>query len=259
MRSRRNVFLTIAMAAGLWAWSGGVASAQICDGECPPPPGIVNCAAPYDTGDGIFQPTCTGLYTTDQKVNVFFFGNDNSIQIKFPTVSCSFSVTVQLKPTTQAAFHDRLKSTMCTTPPAPLSDDGTGPPEVTCNETVLIDVGVNDDPTSFCAVYSVSVNPIPPLNTCYTGGVFNEQVEYLVGWQAPAKGNKHDFFLLRDPDQYDPNYNATAPLCFIQNITSGTVIRNYTPGDIRDPGLGGRACCPSDYVVARQKIRPVAK
>ena len=37
------------------------------------------------------------------------------------------------------------------------------------------------------------------------------------------------------------------------------LIRNYTVGDAPRSRLGGRTCCPSDYVVARQKIRPVAK
>ena len=64
-----------------------------------------------------------------------------------------------------------------------------------------------------------------------------------------------DFYLLRAPDSLDepPNPNG----CFIQNITVGTVIGNYKPGGVQDPGLGGRTCCPSDYVVARQKKRPV--
>ena len=55
-------------------------------------------------------------------------------------------------------------------------------------------------------------------------------------------------------DRFTPDDGTN---CFIQNITVGTVIGNYKPGDVLDPGLGGRTCCPSDYVVARQKKRPV--
>ena len=106
---------------------------------------------------------------------------------------------------------------------------------------------------------SVPLSRDASRNDCYSGPVFDERVSYFVGWKAPAKGNKHDFFLLRDPDSADPNYNPAAPLCFSQNITDGTVDRNYIVGTLRDPGLGGRTCCPSDYVVARQKIRPVGK
>jgi len=270
MTTRGNVggvFLTVAMTAALWAWSGGVAGAQVCDGPCPPPvcppcvndvcPPCVECGAPPVVEGSPGSVTCSGSYYPGREVNVFTFGPDNSIQVKFAQVTCSegFSVQVTLFPTTQTAFHDRLKSTTCTTPPSPLFDDGLPPPEVTCNETVVLDVGAADDPTSFCAVYRVT----PSRNDCYSGPVFDERVSYFVGWKAPAKGNKHDFFLLRDPDSADPNYNSAAPLCFSQNITDGTVDRNYIVGTIRDPGLGGRTCCPSDYVVARQKIRPITK
>jgi len=262
MTTRGNVggvVCTIVLSSALWASSAGIAGAQTCDGPCPTP-GFVSCLDPQPcTGEGCpasgFQSVCTGAYTPDQKVNVFSFGTDNSIQIKFADVSCPFNVTVTLTPTDQAVFHNRLKSAMCATPPAPLSDDGIGTPEVTCNETVMLDVGASDNPTSFCAVYSVSASS----NSCYSGPILQQRVEYLVGWKAPAKGNKHDFFLLRDPDTLDTITPDDATQCFIQNITDGTVIRNYTVGEIRDPGLGGRACCTSDYVVARQKIRPVAK
>jgi hypothetical protein len=259
MTTRGNVggvLFTLALTSTLWASSVGVARAQACDGPCPTP-GFVSCLDPQPcTSEGCppsgFQSTCTGVFTPDQTVNVFSFGTDNSIQVKFAEVSCPFSLTVTLIPTEQAAFHTRLKSETCPTPPAPLSDDGTGPPEVTCNETVMLDVGAADNPTSYCAVYHID-QPVP--NNCYSGPIFDQRLAYIVGWKAPAKGNKHDFFLLRDPDSFDPNDDHTT--CFIQNITDGTLIRNYSPGEIRDPGLGGRTCCPSDYVVARQRIRPV--
>jgi hypothetical protein len=176
--------------------------------------------------------------------------------VKFSGVTCpSFAVTVTLVPTTQQSFHDRLRSplTACNdptkNPPAPLSDDGVAPPEVTCNETVVQDV--NGDQMGFCAVYHVQVDQAD-MN-CYSPGV-----EYFVGWKAPAKGNKHDYFLLRDPDALDMTTPDDGTNCFFQNITDGTVVRNYVVGDVRDPGLGGRACCPSDYVVVREKIRPVS-
>jgi len=263
MTNRGNVggsLVTIAMTAALWAWSGGVASAQ-CEFDCPPPtpPGFVPCTPPPDCTEGCPQSSlpCNGFFTPDQKVNVFTFGTDNSLQVKFGDVCpAGFNVTVTLVPTRQTDFHDRLRSatTVCNNPtknpPAPLVDDGLGTPEVTCNETVVQDVNGNQE--GFCAVYHVSVAPTD--YSCFGSGV-----EYLVGWKAPAKGNKHDYFLLRDPDALDTITPDDSTNCFIQNITDGTVIRNYVVGDIRDPGLGGRTCCPSDYVVVRQKIRPITK
>jgi len=261
MRSRRNVFLKITMAAAVWAWSGGVASAQ-CEGPCPIP-GVVQCPDPTPcTGEGCppsgFLSGCTGFYTASQKVNVFTYGTDNSIQIKFTDVACPFYLTVQLIPTTQTTFHPRV-SNLCTVAPLPppLFDDGVGAPEVTCNETVILDVGAGDDPTSFCAVYHV-FQPSPSTCLPTTTPSWVGPVDYIVG-SAVAKGNKHDYFLLRDPDIADTTTPDDGTTCFFQNITTGTLMRNYTPGTLRDPGLGGRACCPSDYVVARQKIRPVSK
>ena len=105
MTTRGNVggaLLTIAMTAALWAWSGGVASAQ-CDGPCPPAAGLcppcvndvcppcVECGAPTAGSEGPNSVTCTGYYTQSQPVNVFTFGPDNSIQIKFAHVTCPIS------------------------------------------------------------------------------------------------------------------------------------------------------------------------
>jgi hypothetical protein len=262
MRSRRNVFLTITMAAALWAWSGGVASAQafppgcggveqppcICGGveqpACPPPGGIVTCTPPGEClgtdcpPSGFFSSTCLGLYSPDQSAHVFTFGDNNSINIKFPPLSCSFALTVQLNPTTQEEFRARVAQPpdgVCPAlPPAPINAA-----EVECNETVG---------QGACAVYSVSTVPAP-LTGCYTG-----DVNYTIGWLFPKVGNKHYYAMLRDPDNLDPNDDGFA--CFKQNITFGGVDKQYVVGTLKDPGLGGRACCPSDYVVARQKLAP---
>ena len=59
--------------------------------------------------------------------------------------------------------------------------------------------------------------------------------------------------LVRDPEPGDPGDDSTA--CFNQDITD-KLLRNYDVGTIVDPGLGGRTCCPSEYVVARQRVRP---
>lgn len=274
-RKLRGVFSTIALASALWALSGGVARAQVCElcpPPAPPPPEIVTCPVPgsLPCGDGCPPPdspvTCSNNpdtpYTSSQNVKVFTFGRDNSIQVKFiAALNCPINLTVTLSPTSQLAFHNRVKTpssctgvNCCNNPPSPVVDDGVFPPEVTCHETVSIDLGAADDPTTFCAIYSLSADH----PECISGLVSdNTRVEYLIGWKAPDKGNKHDFFLLRDPDADDPNYDSAHPQCFTQNITVGTVIGNYKPGGVNDPGLGGRACCPSDYVVARQKIRPV--
>jgi hypothetical protein len=255
-----RVISTLVLAAALWALSGGLASAQ-CDGPCPTP-GFVSCPTPEvcqiggDCTLGTVPPvSCSGSYSSSQKVNVFSFGPDNSIQIKFADVTCPFSLGVQLISTTQLSFHPRVSSLCTQAPPALLE-----PPTITCNETVMVDLGgAADDPTSFCAVYRVNqpFNVPPSTNTCWVG-----PVDYIVG-SSLAKGNKHDYFLLRDPDTFDtalpPPDGDDGTQCFIQNITTGILDRNYTPGELKDPGLGGRACCPSDYVVARQKIRPVSK
>jgi hypothetical protein len=118
----------------------------------------------------------------------------------------------------------------------------------------MIDLGTGDDPTSFCAVYHV-FQPFPSTCSPSTASSWVGPVDYIVG-SALAKGNKHYYFLLRDPDTADVTTPDDGTMCFIQNITTGTLDRNYTPGELKDPGLGGRACCPSDYVVARQKIPP---
>src|SRR5262245_58540205 len=108
-----RVFSTMVLSVALWAWSGGAASAQICE-LCPPPtPGIVQCAPPPECTEGCPQPSpdCTASYTPDQKVNVFTFGTDNSLQVRFGEVcTTGFNVTVKLVPVTQAIFHERLKS-----------------------------------------------------------------------------------------------------------------------------------------------------
>ena len=112
----------------------------------------------------------------------------------------SINVTVTLSPTTQTAFHDRVKSTACPDPSGAFLSM-TGPQ---CHETVSIDMGVSDDPTSFCAVYRLSADH----PECISGPVFEERVEYLIGWKAPDKGNKHDFYLLRDPDSADGSLHS---------------------------------------------------
>jgi hypothetical protein len=245
-----RVISTLVLAAALWALSGGVASAQ-CEFDCPPPPppGFVSCPTPEvcpptggDCTPGTVPPvSCSGNYSSSQKVNVFSFGPDNSIQIKFADVTCPFSLGVQLIPTTQLTFHPRVSSSCTGTPPALVE-----PPTITCN-----------DPTSFCAVYHV-FQPFPSTCAPGTAPSWVGPVDYIVG-SSLAKGNKHDYFLLRDPDSADMTTPDDGTSCFFQNITTGILDRNYTPGELRDPGLGGRACCPSDYVVARQKIRPVSK
>jgi hypothetical protein len=100
----------------------------------------------------------------------------------------------------------------------------------------------------FCAVYHV--NP-PSTPNCYDQA---QGVGYTIGWvDPPVQGNKHDYFLLRDPDPGSPGDNGN--ICFFQNITD-KLLRNYTVGELVDPGLGGRACCTSEYVVAHQRVRP---
>ena len=42
-----------------------------------------------------------------------------------------------------------------------------------------------------------------PAPTVHRGTSLHRAIDYLVGWKAPVKGNKHDFFLLRDPDSFD--------------------------------------------------------
>jgi len=256
-----RVFSTLVLAAPLWAWSGGVASAQECL-ECPPPPPpeIVTCPVPGpvtcgEVGCSPDAVSCSNNPDTpftssqNENVKVFTFGRDNSIQVKFlAPLTCPINLTVTLTPTTQAQFQARLKSATCPNPPEPFfSYSG-----ATCHETVSIDVPPGDDPTTFCAVYTLHADP----PHCVGGTLSTDRVEYLVGWKAPDKGNKHDFYLLRDPD-VDDELSPDPSICFTQNITVGTVIGNYKPGGVNDPGLGGRACCPSDYVVARQKKRPV--
>ena len=173
MTNRGNVggaLLTIAMTAAMWAWSGGVASAQVvcelCPPPAPPPPEIVTCPVPGSCTNSDCSPTspvsCSNNpdtpFTSSQNVKVFTFGRDNSIQIKFAEVTCS----IQCDGDTFADDSDRLSQPVevdgsATTPPEPsLSDDGAA--EVTCNETVSIDMGVSDDPTSFCAVYHLSAD-----------------------------------------------------------------------------------------------------
>jgi len=254
MTNRGNVgwvFSTLVLAAALWALGAGVTYAQT--------PGFVSCPTPEvcqpdgDCTSGTVPPvSCSGTYTSSQKVNVFSFGPDNSIQIKFADVTCPFSLGVQLIPTTQLTFHPRVSSLCTGTPPALVE-----PPTITCNETVMVDLGLGDDPTSFCAIYHV-YQPFPATCAPGTAPSWVGPVDYIVG-SSLAKGNKHDYVLLRDPDSADVTTPDDGTSCFFQNITTGIMDRNYTPGELRDPGLGGRACCPSDYVVARQKIRPVSK
>jgi hypothetical protein len=245
-------FSTIALAGALWAWSGGVASAQICEIDCPPPSPVVQCQSPEAvtqcTGEG-GECTCpTGFYEPGQNVaKVFTFGNNNSIQVKFDEVTCSFGVNVELIPTMQSEFQPRVLSIddggICpfTTVPRPYPST----PEISCNETVDVD---GDGLVDQCAVYRVSFT----TTTCYTQGPL--VVGYTIGWLDPAvKKNKHDYMLVRDPDFGEPGDDSTA--CFVQDITD-KLLRNYDVGTITDPGLGGRTCCPSEYVVARQRVRP---
>ncbi len=261
MTTRGNVggaLLTIAMTAALWAWSGGVASAQNacgCTGETCPPCPIVTCNSPETSvcDGGELEDACTcpiGFYEPGQNVaRVFKFGNNNSIQVKFDQVTCSFGVNVELVPTLQADFHPRVTA-------LPPDGDGICPfttanrpypstPEIMCNETVDVD---NDGLVDQCAVYRVSFTS----TTCYTPGP--KVVSYTIGWLDPAvKKNKHDYMLVRDPDFGEVGDDTTA--CFSQDITE-KLLRNYDVGTIVDPGLGGRTCCPSEYAVALQRVRP---
>jgi hypothetical protein len=102
-----------------------------------------------------------------------------------------------------------------------------------------------------CAVYQVSFSS----TSCYTQGP--KVVGYTIGWMDPdVKKNKHDYMLLRDPDGLHPSEQPDdGTACFSQDITD-KLLRNYDVGTIVDPGLGGRTCCPSEYVVARQRVRP---
>jgi len=259
MTTRGNVgggVLTIAMTAALWAWSGGVASAQTltCGGidqpACPSP--IVTCDAPEGAqcdgpcrcpsgaGEGVYQPG-------QNVAKVFKFGSNNSIQVKFDQVTCPLVVSVELVPTMQAVFQPRVTSEadggVCpfTTEPRPYPPT----PDISCNETVDMD---GDGLVDQCAVYRVSF----VRDTCYTTGP--SVVGYTIGWLDPdVKKNKHDYMLIRDPEPGDPGDDGTA--CFKQDITN-KLLRNYDVGTIVDPGLGGRTCCPSEYVVARQRVRP---
>jgi len=153
MTTRGNVgggVLTIAMTAALWAWSGGVASAQTltCGGidqpACPSP--IVTCDAPEGAqcdgpcrcpsgaGEGVYQPG-------QNVAKVFKFGSNNSIQVKFDQVTCPLVVSVELVPTMQAVFQPRVTSEadggVCpfTTEPRPYPPT----PDISCNETVDMD------------------------------------------------------------------------------------------------------------------------
>jgi hypothetical protein len=271
-----RVFLIALMTVALWAWGGGVASAQDpcgCTGEICPPCPIVVCGTPVPPDEGDcdgpcppgFPPddiTCTGFYTPDQRANVFTFGPNNSIQVKFDAVTCPFALQVTLTPTTQEAFQPRVTHVSDTSDPSVVGictfSTANPPyppaPDITCNETVI--VGAVGQEETFCAVYSVSFAP----TTCYTQGP--KVVGYTIGWLDPeAKGNKHDYMLLRDPDGLHPSEvgdPTAATACFTQDITN-RLLRNYTVGTIVDPGLGGLACCTSDYVVAKQRVRPVRK
>lgn len=256
----KRVLPTIALAAALWALSAGVSSAQSCGGEfqppCPPPGSVVTCESPEglqcDSGETENECSCpTGLYDTGpgQNVNVFKFGDNNSIQVKFDQVTCPMEVTVELVPTSEADFQRRVTTTdqggLCTFTDANRPYPPT--PEITCNVSVN-----NEDPgdglTDNCAVYHVSFTP---ETGCYVSGP--KVVGYTIGWQdPPVKKNKHDYMLLRDPDAPFAGANST---CFSQDITD-KLLRNYDVGTIVDPGLGGRTCCPSDYVVAIQRVRP---
>jgi hypothetical protein len=167
MTNRGNVgcvFSTLVLAAAVWAWSGGVANAQIdacgCTGELCPPCPIVTCDSPEGDachGGDANDCTCpTGFYEPGQNVaKVFKFGNNNSIQVKFDQVTCSFGVDVKLIPTLQADFHPRVTA-------VPPDGDGICPfttgrpypstPEILCNETVDLD---GDGLVDQCAVYRV--------------------------------------------------------------------------------------------------------
>jgi hypothetical protein len=253
-----RVLSTIAQAAALWALSAGVSSAQTCGGIEQPPcptPGIVTCQSPEGLtcgSDGEIECSCptAGVYDQTHNVNVFKFGNNNSIQIKFDQVTCPFEVNVELIPTIQADFQQRVTT---------VADGGVCPftaanrpypatPEITCNETVDVD---GDGLVDQCAVYRVSFTTTA-TNGCYASGP--TVVGYTIGWLDPAvKKNKHDYMLVRDPDFLDTNDDGTT--CFSQDITD-KLQRNYDVGTITDPGLGGRTCCPSEYAVALQRVRP---
>jgi len=188
------------------------------------------------------------LYLNGTNVaKVFKFGNNNSIQVKFDQVTCPFEVNVELIPTMQDDFQPRVTAE---------ADGGACPftsanrpypptPEISCNETVDVD---GDGLVDKCAVYRVSFTS----TACYTPGP--KVVGYTIGWLDPdVKKNKHDYMLVRDADPGEPGDDMTA--CFSQDITE-KLLRNYDVGTIVDPGLGGRTCCPSEYVVARQRVRP---
>ena len=251
-----SLFSTIALAAALWALSPAESSAQTCGGiEGPPcpPPGVVTCQSPEGLtcgGDGEVECSCpAGVYDQTHNVNVFTFGNNNSIQIKFDQVTCPFEVNVELIATDPADFQPRVTSEanggvcpVTTTLPYPPT------PEIECNVTVDVD---GDGLVDKCAVYQVSFTT-PPTSGCYTAGP--KVVGYTIGWQDPVvKKNKHDYMLLRDPDSADGGDDGSQ--CFNQDITD-KLLRNYDVGTIVDPGMGGRTCCPSEYVVARQRVRP---
>jgi len=266
MTTRGNVggVFTITMTAALWALSGGLAGAQTCGGDLQPPcppPSVVTCTSPEGLPEA---PACTsgelenecacaagaGVYLPGQNVaKVFKFGNNNSIQVKFDQVLTELEVTVALIPTEPADFQPRVKTvadggrclfTAANRPYPPT-------PEIECNVTVDVD---GDGLVDKCAVYRVSFAPVG-----YKQGP--QVVGYTIGWLDPdVKKNKHDYMLLRDPDGLHPSEQPDDGTdCFSQDITA-KLLRNYDVGTIVDPGLGGRTCCPSEYVVARQRVRP---
>jgi len=124
MTNRGNVgcvFSTLVLAAALWASSAGVSSAQTCGGEGQPPCPVVcgppvecvpciDCLASACPPSGFYPVTCPATtYGPGQTANVFTFGDNNSINIKFPSNNtCTFVVTVTLNPATQEEFHTRV-------------------------------------------------------------------------------------------------------------------------------------------------------
>jgi hypothetical protein len=162
---------------------------------------------------------CT--FTPESNSHTFTFDANNSLKITTQVnEGASFEVTVQQIEISQSDYQNFRKS--------PNFQNSQ------CWETAG---------PGFCVFYRVTSNAQQDVD--YTG-----DVHYIIGFTTPAvKGNKHDLMLLVS--------EVEAPNGLFEEEITTKVIRNYQVGD--DPGVAGDRGGFSDYIVAKEVVRPVSK
>lgn len=219
----RHLLITGGIAAVLWIAGAGRASAQPCV-ECPPPPpppGVITCPPPVEG-----FATCIAMFTPENDSWTYFFDPNNSIKITTKVFE-AFPLRVDRIFIDDGEYSTRVMFT-------PFSDS-------MCWHTF----------GASCNFYRVHGESVPRDS-------YGPLVEYIVGFTTPPiPDNKHDMMLLRAPcgeAALDPPCSGIEQ--FSEEITT-KVRRNYGVGD--DPGVGGDSDGFSDYIVAYQRIRPVAR